>query len=737
MPDFNDVLHSLENTQEFFRFETREYKDFRNALSALNRAMIACGNRNLTANEVLNLRTLTAKARETWGSYMGQIQERIRRGVQNQIGQGNQIGQNLENPNVPDVVNPLSGTDKRRMQILNGMTEILDSDLDALRNYDITRNLNLEQIILENRGLTADIRGQNPAIIGNYSSSRMVLEVNGVRGAFTEDYAGVDPVTVREQYAALYPQIAEVLRRMDEDQGYLNVWSIENIGSPEELTQKLLTRSDPTITAYGNALQQMITTRWNIPFPAGLAQEDGKLWFENREFVRQFSESIYQICKAKDTMTAADVGLIEAGKNIPRRNAAMSVIADRIGRPDLLARSKVMKIRTGQGEKTGVFMEWAKGKDLKKDTKTGKILPDLNGKKLRFNSARLIKSAADLQALDFICGNTDRHSGNMLYQFEEIDGVMTLVGVQGIDNDSSFGRADGTDERGKLASLDDMLVMTRSTAEAVMNLSKDELKYSLYGLVSEEEIDLAWQRTRSLQDKIKESAKVKWKSDTSLRRGSIRIFDDNDPVWDKFNTQELRMIRTDGRQRGVFASISSEIEDYKETEKGNKVQYQDHSREGIRKSHYTETERTTLYSELRELRFPALGQDTSVRDVFLLYRNRNRLHQEQDAVTKGAALFDRAMAGVLVPRGNINIEMGRTEKVDTIYIDGLPAAEYVRKYSPENAGNKNYVKAQVMAALTSGRHHVDAVMLRTQEDGTFRACASELTMNLSALNGEE
>ena len=69
-----------------------------------------------------------------------------------------------------------------------------------------------------------------------------------------------------------------------------------------------------------------------------------------------------------------------------------------------------------------------------------------------------------------------------------------------------------------------------------------------------------------------------------------------------------------------------------------------------------------------------------------------------------------------------------------IYIDGQPASEYVRKYSPDHAGNKDYVKAQIAAAVTSGRHHVDVVTLRTRDDGTFQAEATELTADLSALN---
>ena len=31
---------------------------------------------------------------------------------------------------------------------------------------------------------------------------------------------------------------------------------------------------------------------------------------------------------------------------------------------------------------------------------------------------RLLKQLADLEALDYICGNVDRHTGNLMYQVE-------------------------------------------------------------------------------------------------------------------------------------------------------------------------------------------------------------------------------------------------------------------------------------------------------------------------------
>ncbi len=731
MPGYQEILTSLRGTQELFKFETREYKDFRDALSALSKAMIACGNRNLTANEVLNLRTLTAKAREAWASYMGQIQERIRRGIQNQVGQGNQIEQNLENPNVPDVANPLSGTDRRRMQILNGMTEMLDGDLAALRNYNISRNLTLEQIILENRGLTADVRGKYVPTVGAASNSRMVLEVNGVKGAFTEDFAGVAPAQVREEYSRKYPALAPVLQLMAQ---LMNNYSTTMAKSAEELAEKMLNKSDPVVNMVGTELVGSLQN-YGVMFPQQYARQDGKTWFDNPEFVRQFADTMYHICLAEDSMTTPTVAKIGPGLNIPKRNAAMSVIADRIGMPDLIARSKVMKVRTDKGEKTGVFMEWARGEDIRANE--GKLNKNLMGKPRNYNSARLIKSAADLQVLDYLCGNVDRHNGNMVYQFEEINGVMTLVGVQGIDNDASFGKVKGDKKESKLASLDSMRVMTRSSAEAVLRLTKEELKYSLYGLVNEEEMEYAWERTERLQNKIRESMKIKWKSETSLRPDAIRILDDNSPVWGKLELLELKANMRNGEDGGVFTSLASIAGslDYQERQFG--FQYQDHTRSGVRKNYYKPTQESTVYGDLKLFNFPRTNDNLTAEDVFRLYRNRRSLHGDPAAIAKGKQAFDQMFDSIVPNDGQIQRDIGWTDRSHSVYIDGMPAKEYVRKYSPENVENTDYVKAQIMAAITSGRHHVDMVMVRTQSDGTFKVAATEVTMNLSAMNGNQ
>ena len=708
MPDFQETLRDLKNTEGFFQRETQEYKDFRNALSDLNKAMQAVGNRALTDLEVRNLRQLFGRAKETWDRYHDPLIS-------------------------PD--QPLSERDENRLLILNSMTWLLETDLNAIRNYDPSRNLNLEQLILEDRGLNLDIRGKHPATVGQAFHSRLVVETGEQKGVFTEDYTGKSANEACEEAAQKYPHIGTVIRNMRQDDNYGWFWTLDNVSSPEDLYNKLMDGSDDRIRLNGETLSAAIL-RWGVAFPAKLQDGTGKTWMKNPAFVRQISDAIYNICLAERSTNAANLARFNYRENVPRRSAAMSVMSDMLGMPGVLARSKVAKIRTDDGDKTGVFTEWGEGADIMIAQRKNDILPDHAGKRHDFNSARVLKSAADLQVLDFICGNVARTANNLLYQFEEINGVQTLVGIQGVDNYNSFGRTTGEIDDNKMPRIDALRVMTRSMADKVLSLTREEFSYSLYGLVKQEYIDAAWNRTVRLQNKIRESMKAKWKSDTSMRTDAIHILEDGSPAWSRLTARELlpNIRGNKDSDSGIFLALTTAENELKRIEDNNGIKFEDHTRFGVRKNYYKESEESLLYGYVYEVRLPSATQQLSSRDVFMLYRNRRTLHADNNAIQKGKQVFNTLMTRIKKPGDQIQVDIGWEDKCDMIYIDGQPASEYVRKYSPDHAGNKDYVKAQIAAAVTSGRHHVDVVTLRTRDDGTFQAEATELTADLSALN---
>ncbi len=112
-------------------------------------------------------------------------------------------------------------------------------------------------------------------------------------------------------------------------------------------------------------------------------------------------------------------GLIDTGRNIPNRNASMSRIADMLGMGSLIAKANRMKLTDKDGYvREGVFQETAKGYDLghpRADTP----LYDIQGHPEYLDNPKLIRQLADLQILDYVCGNTDRHLKNMMYQIKK------------------------------------------------------------------------------------------------------------------------------------------------------------------------------------------------------------------------------------------------------------------------------------------------------------------------------
>ena len=256
------------------------------------------------------------------------------------------------------------------------------------------------------------------------------------------------------------------------------------------------------------------------------------------------------------TQVMANMG--EAGisddSRIDTRNAAMSAAADLFGVPNLLARSKPMTLTmlddNGKPyEQEGTFMMKADGVDLNNAlTGTGKLSAD----SLKNTDGKAIQQLADLQVLDFICGNVDRHMGNIFYQ---IDKSGKLTGIVGIDNDCSFGEfvPKGGESRRRLAGLDNMRVMSESMANKVLAMKAPTLKYALrgYGL-TEKQLDAACKRLELTKKAIEKSLNNPVVGEKNGRptfeKGKIRILKDSE--FKKVDLKDLA-VNTDKQGREV------------------------------------------------------------------------------------------------------------------------------------------------------------------------------------------
>lgn len=199
---------------------------------------------------------------------------------------------------------------------------------------------------------------------------------------------------------------------------------------------------------------------------------------------------------------------------IDSRNSAMSAMADLLGVSHVLARSRPMKLIGKDGSVTeGTFMAAADGLDLRN------LSPEAEGvnaqafigstEKEKELIGKGMKSIADLQVLDYICGNTDRHIGNMLYQIDPE--TKKFIGVQGIDNDCAWGLFSETEEEGGdgkkyMPGPFFMRTISAETYEKVMSLTPETLKFAMrgYGL-SNAELDAACKRLNCLKGFLEKS----------------------------------------------------------------------------------------------------------------------------------------------------------------------------------------------------------------------------------------
>ena len=195
------------------------------------------------------------------------------------------------------------------------------------------------------------------------------------------------------------------------------------------------------------------------------------------------------------------VGL-QPGENIDCRNSAMSSVANLLGVNDLIAKSKQLAVKMPDGTfQTGTFMEFVDGKDLNQldgiDEMRVAPLEAYEGKDAKIQ-------LANLQILDYVCGNVDRHLGNMLYKFDPE--THKLIGIKGIDNDASFlkRRLRPSEGVAQLSGIRQMRVIDEAMAQKLLQIDEGMLTATLHGYgLKEEEISAAYDRLHNLQEAVR------------------------------------------------------------------------------------------------------------------------------------------------------------------------------------------------------------------------------------------
>ncbi len=370
--------------------------------------------------------------------------------------------------------------------------------------------------------------------IGNKLSSREALEYtdeNGQihRGFFTEDKRvrtrREDFLDIMRPYAREYPEylpvFARILEKKDTEDWFADaVYSLnhdrDGVENYKGFVRDLLNEQNLLIEISDKLDEVMIKL--------------GRECEQKRNF--------YSILK---------VSGIEEGSKIAKRAAAMTDVAIALDRKDLLAGSQRITIKRGDKKVSGVFME-AANLDSVDRTKLTDDNPYYKLEEKEFNKPEVLKSAAELQILDYLCANTDRHRNNFFIRTDNTDPKNPkIVGLQGIDNDNSFGTLTNGGVM-QLAKEKNLKVITVDLANKILSMDTSDMERILKPYrFSEKETQAACTRLYLLQSMIRRGEHQK---DEKL------TFDESGRLVTSEN--EIRIIRDDEWSMLSLASLSPE-----------------------------------------------------------------------------------------------------------------------------------------------------------------------------------
>lgn len=427
-------------------------------------------------------------------------------------------------------------------QLLGYMT----SDFKILSNLIINENTNLPDAIYDARSLTMEAP-KNTLLhsVGNVLSHRIPLSYvdsygNTHNGFFTENYA----YNARQRfnqlaldYAKKYPAFAKYFETFTllKDASFY----IEDIkkASPSRLALSPMDLAENPV-AYGLKANAFSSYKNNANF-------------------EEACEAFRSACGSEhlsDLLRLQYLNGISDGSNAPARNTALSRMAALMGVSHLVATSREMTlIKDGKPYK-GHFMDAAQGTDITSVRSDDPMaLYDMSV----YDNSPGLKQLADLQVLDYICGNTDRHSLNYTYQFDLTDKKNPkFSGIVGYDNDLSFGRVLLESDRKpgvNGVSLDNIQTISKSMADRIEGLEIETVKLILLDIgLDTLQVDACIARLLQIQSRIRDGKALKWKSSTELKPEKIHVIEDADYL--KFKVSDLATYQN-GHRANRFADL--------------------------------------------------------------------------------------------------------------------------------------------------------------------------------------
>ena len=420
-------------------------------------------------------------------------------------------------------------SDLARCEIINYINDFLRKDTETLSKVDtVNSQKSLPELITESRTKTVDLTNQELKKTGAGTSVRLpfsYVDEKGeeISGFFTQE-------TYYQNYAELKERDREeILKKFPED-GMVFIKERDNF-EPVVVVQSVSygKPGDPITENIRDKAINAITN--NYPWGDNVTSEEKGRKIEELMkddlFIKHYREyAAMTDAKYNDSYIRwINLDSVE-GDRSDSRNSAMSIVANLIGCPDVIAHSEPMKIILDGREINGTFMKTADGKDI---TNIAEDDPLTNITYDQLNQTKPKKQMSDLIVLDYICGNMDRHAANLFYQTNEKG---ELTGIVGIDNDmsfpASFNKKESQSYGMSSVAFDNITAISSETANRILNLTDDTLKLALRGTgLNDKSIDVAVQHLNQVKNRIvRDIDYYKDKEPGVLEEKHLRVIDD-------------------------------------------------------------------------------------------------------------------------------------------------------------------------------------------------------------------
>jgi len=407
------------------------------------------------------------------------------------------------------------------VEVVDSICESLAKDMRALDNYEKKgKSLSVQQMFRESNIPVINIGKENLGTVGANLSKRIPFsytKANGkkLEGVFTPKKIMDVPEEfnqLMEEAGNISPDFKEFMQETyNAYNSYTNGAEANQVESLMNYSGILTKKATEDKKAVPKTDAEFVDSVMKIADQAGNKNPELKNKilesYDKAKKDPKFDEALNKFNtdlrlmgdNARMNLKSAHIG---NKSRIDSRNSAMSEVANMLGKSNLVAQSVPMTIKYGDKTIEGTFMKKGKGMDREHPTKAS-----LNYTTENFKTKGLA-SFSDLLVLDYICGNVDRHMSNMLYQFDTTDKEHPenhkFTGVQGIDNDCSFGTVTGVDKINQMNSLDQIQVISKSMRDAIDNIDPATFMVKLRGFgLNKEQIDAVGVRLNNLQEKLR------------------------------------------------------------------------------------------------------------------------------------------------------------------------------------------------------------------------------------------